>query len=219
MAQVQSDWSPTLWSHFRDLLRGTQWSQAGSFMEAWRHFAPWPPNVFAFTWSALDSFGLYRFTVSPPSGEEWPPSRDWEGTVKTVADQWRSKPGMPKTIRELGEILAGEADLELARLGTGERWDVCRALLELHAMADEASAGLGKPFARSGSLQSICARGEHATRQDRKPVGGVPKCCPRFAEVSDATMWNYGTVHVATPSWPPIGSPSELAARGQCREA
>ena len=43
----------------------------------------WPPDVFALTEIVLEQSEAYRFVVSPPAGEHWPPTHisDWADAV------------------------------------------------------------------------------------------------------------------------------------------
>jgi hypothetical protein len=143
-------WTPTLEEHLRSLLVGSRYEEGSRsapdcFESSWEAFADWPPNVFAFTWTLLDISGLYRLAVSPPGAARWPPDDKWVSRVRAVAADWRNKPGTPPRIQELGKLLSQNHAMRMQTLGTADGWAACSAILELHATADEASAGVGIP--------------------------------------------------------------------------
>lgn len=124
------------------LKRGTK------FKDVWRRFARWPPNVFALTSSLMKESGIYRLAVSPPDGEVWPPSKDWEEGVRKTAAEWQewalAGGAIPPRISACREGL--EAIMRQPIRELEDNWDACTAILELHAAADEACAGCGIPF-------------------------------------------------------------------------
>ena len=110
----------------------------------------WPPDIFALTDVILEHSEAYRFAVSPPFGRRWPPgpNPDWSDGVASVAFQWRAwaEDGQwppPELIAQQWQILLEEAARPLEELASGEAWRLCEALLTLHALADEACAGMG----------------------------------------------------------------------------
>src|SRR5919106_1399708 len=110
----------------------------------------WAPDLFAFTDVVLDRSEAYRFTVSPPDGATWPPSEisDWSGAIADASSGWcawvegdgRKLPGLVSG--EWAVVCEGSATA-VDELATGRAWRLCHALLTLHAIADEASAGTG----------------------------------------------------------------------------
>ncbi len=111
----------------------------------------WPPDVFALTEVILEHAEAYRFVVSPPPGHEWPPPAipEWSRTAVAVGAAWavwaREHEGpLPELI---AGALGGRADCRGDAIGVASRkevdWPVCEALLTLHAVADEACAGMG----------------------------------------------------------------------------
>src|ERR1700742_4670689 len=50
----------------------------------------WPPDVFALTNVLLDRSEAFRFALSPPKGEPWPPTdaRDWCDAVVDAGRAW-----------------------------------------------------------------------------------------------------------------------------------
>ncbi len=114
----------------------------------------WPPDLFAITSTILGLSGAYRRVVSPPREKSWPASGDlevWEGKVRADADEWRQ--AVDLACRSGGRFApptwfaAWRAELEA--LGTlllhdlDEQWDALAVIFQAHALADEASEGLG----------------------------------------------------------------------------
>ena len=116
----------------------------------------WPPDVFALTEVILQRSESYRFALSPPAGSTWPPVSfpDWPDAVTDAARRWsawaenRSEP-IPRLLAQEWTVLRARAGSPLTNLMQARDWPLCQALLTLHAIADEACAGLG--FARDAS--------------------------------------------------------------------
>jgi hypothetical protein len=116
----------------------------------------WPPDVFALTNVLLTRSEGFRFALSPPAGVRWPPAgaADWSAAVVEASRDWSawiedrrgSAPGAPT---EPWRVVLERAELPLEDLAEGRDWAVCEALLTLHAIADEACAGLGSASARA----------------------------------------------------------------------
>ena len=110
----------------------------------------WPPDMFAFTDVALDRSEAYRFAVSPPANQQWPPIRiaRWSETVASAARHWcrwaEDRPGEPPilVVREW-QMVHDAAATPLDEVASGRAWRVCEALLTLHAISDQAYAELG----------------------------------------------------------------------------
>jgi hypothetical protein len=119
----------------------------------------WPPDLFAFTDVVLGRSEVYRFALSPPVGIEWSPLRfsDWSQAVRQAARQWsawvvdRLGPA-PELLTEEWAVVREGAETALERLAEGEEWRLCEALLTVHAIADEACAGLGVLVDLSGDV-------------------------------------------------------------------
>lgn len=114
----------------------------------------WPPDGFAFSAAVLSESGAYRLLVSPPSGRRWPPKalggESWQDAVHRWAGEWANwavsrRPGLrrPEALCRLVSVVRESRRLPLAQLDEPENWETLVALLTLHAMADEASHGLG----------------------------------------------------------------------------
>jgi len=125
----------------------------------------WPPDVFALTNVVLDRSEAFRFAVSPVGS--WPPARfaDWAGAVQEAARQWGAwvedrRATFPRLVSEEWSALREGEKLGLEELARGEDARMCQALLTLHAIADEACAGLGVALdASDGEACRYRARG------------------------------------------------------------
>lgn len=110
----------------------------------------WPPDVFAFTATALADSGAYRCVVSPPAGCVWPPEAgayaSWDAALSEAAVDWaggvsQAEAHIPPWVRQaLGGV---DLDFPIGRLDEPAAWPLLVALLRLHALADEACAGAG----------------------------------------------------------------------------
>ena len=116
----------------------------------------WPPDLFALTEVILERSEAYRFLLSPPGGMEWPPNRfpNWSDAVVQAGRQWsvwiEDRHGtVPDILAEEWSVFRDRAAMPLEHLAEGHDWRMCEALLTLHAIADEACAGLGIALDRS----------------------------------------------------------------------
>src|SRR5262249_47359985 len=110
----------------------------------------WPPDLFALTEVILERAEAYRFALSPPDGATWPPARVPRGPEAgaETARRWSGwvedrSVGVPELLAQEWGVLSEGAEAPLTRLAEGDDWRLCEALLTLHAIADEACAGLG----------------------------------------------------------------------------
>ena len=150
----------------------------------------WPPDLFAVANVLLGRSEAFRFAFSPPAGMRWPPAgaADWSDAVVAAARDWSewvedrrgSAPGL--LVEEWGVALE-RADLPLEDLAEGRDRRVCEALLTLHAIADEACAGLGSASARAdgrgagyrGRARELLARTGSLARFPPRIVRVLPK--------------------------------------------
>ena len=123
-------------------------SVAGTTIED--HLLEWPPDVFALTHTLLERSEAYRFALSAPDEAEWPPSEvpGWPDAVVDAGRQWSSwaedRHGpIPDLLAQEWKVLRDAIDSPLTDLSQAHDWRLCSALLTLHAIADEACAGLG----------------------------------------------------------------------------
>jgi hypothetical protein len=158
----------------------------------------WPPDAFAFTACVLADSGAYRCVVDPPPGTVWPPDGEararWESELLRTAVAWAAWAGRPDTatdadalalFRRLERSLAAAAATPLGELDRPERWRTLADLLQLHALADEACAGVGiaadTPFreraaeqlAATGSLARLTADRARVLPKLRPPASGI----------------------------------------------
>lgn len=135
----------------------------------WRRLSEWPPDVFAITSVLLSETATYRLAVSPPEGNRWPPRAKWNSQVEKYAKQWwnwiagQYVAPPPKWLAVLGCRIRAAGGLALHEFSgdwnkispaeIAKRWRVVCAVLELHAIADEASAGFGMPSDPDDSRQ------------------------------------------------------------------
>jgi hypothetical protein len=172
----------------------------------------WPPDVFALTNVLLDRSEAFRFALSPPEGVRWPPdgAGDWCDAVVEAGREWCAwvedpHGSMPSMLAEEWGLALERADLPLEDLAQGSDWRVCTALLSLHAIADEACAGLGSAteradghgaryrararelLARTGSLARIPPRRVRVLPKVRTPPTGRP-AFSRYACVQGAGL-------------------------------
>ncbi|HEY0463872.1 MAG TPA: hypothetical protein VGC79_06670 [Polyangiaceae bacterium] len=115
----------------------------------WRRVVKWPPDVFAVTSTLLGESGAYRLAVSPPSGKRWPPRRQWNEEVDAQAEAWwrwvaaGSLVPTPSWLLAIGSVVRAAVKTPIFELA--DNWKLVCALLELHAIADEACGGFGMP--------------------------------------------------------------------------
>jgi hypothetical protein len=147
----------------------------------------WPPDVFALTNVLLDRSEAFRFALSPPAGMRWPPATaaDWSDAVVAVGRDWgawvedpQSSP--PGVLAEEWSVALERADLPLEALAEGRDWRLCEALLTLHAIADEACAGLGSASAYA-DRRGAAYRGR--ARELLARTGSLARFPPRLVRV------------------------------------
>jgi hypothetical protein len=194
----------------RPTLASTWWAISGvGFTD---ELLAWPPDVFALTNVLLDRSEAFRFALSPRHGMRWPPAgtAEWSDAVVDAGRAWsawvedRHGP-MPSLLAEEWRVALRRSDLPLADLAEGRDWRVVTALLSLHAIADEACAGLGSAteradgrgavyrgrarelLARTGSLARIAPRRVRVLPKVRTPPTGRP-AFSRYACVQGAGL-------------------------------
>lgn len=140
----------------------------------------WPPDVFALTNVVLERAEAFRYVLS---AKDWPPCRfrDWAQAVQEAGRRWNAwaedrAGAMPELVAAQWRVVCEGAEVPLEQVALRGDNRVCEALLTLHAIADEACAGLGvaldsssaegcvyrargrEVLARTGSLSRIDAR-------------------------------------------------------------
>jgi hypothetical protein len=166
----------------------------------------WPADVLALTNVILTRTGAFRFTLAPAS--DWPPGRygDWAREVEQAGRRWsawadKRRGTIPGLVLAAWKILRERVDVPLEQVATGQQPELCEALLTLHAVADEACAGLG--IALDSSDGDACAyRGRG--RELLARTGSLARVNPRFMLVlpkvvtpptGTATFSRYACVH------------------------
>ena len=182
----------------------------------------WVPDVFAFSETVLQRSEAYRFAVSPPAGQQWPPlaAPGWPEAVADAAEHWCGwvvdrKRALPPLVAMAWRVVDDGAATPLEDLGSGRAWQLCEALLTLHAVADEACAGMGvmvataggdhrhrararELLARTGSLARIPRHRLRVLPKVRTPTGGISfRSLSRYVCVRDAGVdvnWQWAPV-------------------------
>jgi hypothetical protein len=127
----------TIASYFESFSPGTRWEE----------LCRWPPDVFALANLVLDYTEGYRFAVAPVTGRKWPPTSEWNREVTSAAREWRASAGhpegdVPAIVLRLWRTVIDQLDTPVSFVREGWKPELCETLLTLHAMADEACAGL-----------------------------------------------------------------------------
>jgi hypothetical protein len=156
----------------------------------------WPPDVFALTNILLGRAEAFRYALSE---EGWPPSRfaDWGRAVEEAARGWSAwaedrSGAMPDLVATEWSVFRERLEVPLEQLAVGRDDRACEALLTVHAIADEACAGLGvaldssdvagcvyrargrELLAQTGSLARIDTRYLRVLPKVRTPPTGRP---------------------------------------------
>jgi hypothetical protein len=122
----------------------------------------WPPDLFALTDVVLERSEAYRFAFSPPAGAGWPPARTpgWADAVSEAGRRWAAwvedrSNGLPELLAEEWLTFRDASEAPLTQFTAGREWRLCVALLTLHAIADEACAGLGVALTASDGTGAV----------------------------------------------------------------
>jgi hypothetical protein len=147
----------------------------------------WPPDVFALTNVLLGRSEAFRFALSPPEGGRWPPvdAADWSSAVVDAGRDWGAwvedpQGSAPVALAEEWSVALEYADLPLETLAEGRDWRLCEALLTLHAIADEACAGIGSASACTDPRGAVY-RGR--ARELLAKTGSLARFPPRLVRV------------------------------------
>jgi len=135
----------------------------------------------------LDRSQANRFLLSQPDGMEWPPVRfpNWSDAVEEAARQWSAwvedrHSAIPDLLAEEWRVFRERAGIPLEHLAVGHDWRMCEALLTLHAIADEACAGLGVALDSSDGRGCLYrARGRELLAR----TGSLARIKPHFLRV------------------------------------
>src|SRR5215472_6670004 len=145
----------------------------------------WPPDVFALTNVILQRSQAFRFALPPNA--DWPPPRyaNWSAAVVEAGRQWgawadSTHGSIPDLVRQEWNVCKQAASNPLDGVTRGSDWRLCEALLTLHAVADEACAGLGVALDSSdGDACAYRARGRELLAR----TGTLARVSPRFMRV------------------------------------
>jgi hypothetical protein len=183
MTAGAGDPSPTGQRPYRETLASAWRTVSGAGFT--NELLDWPPDVFALANVLLRRAEVFRFALSPPAGVRWPPAADWSDGVVDAGRRWCAwveDPGgsVPSVLAEAWAVALEHSDLPLEDLAEGRDWRVCEALLTLHAISDEACAGLGSA--------SACAIGRGAAYRGRARellarTGSLARFPPRLVRV------------------------------------
>jgi hypothetical protein len=172
----------------------------------------WPPDVFAFTDVILARAQAYRFVVSPPVGQAWPPTgaRPWRDEVTEAGRRWSRSfdAGMgdpPPFVAREWHVVRDALDTPLDEIASGLAWRICQALLTLHAVADEACAGVaaGTPARDHGStlrawMSELLARSGSLARLEPELVRVLPRYRTPYGGITSRSISRY--LSVFTPA-------------------
>jgi hypothetical protein len=171
----------------------------------------WPPDLLALTALLLERSEAYRLALSPPPGAHWPPASvpEWPDAVADAAKQWcvraeNTNQVLPPLLVQEWEELRARADAPLSDLGEALDWRLCQALLTLHAIADEACAGLGVSLDAAGPdglryrarARELLARTGSLARFPAYLVRVLPKAGTPSSGSSARVLSRYATVEV-----------------------
>jgi hypothetical protein len=174
------------------------------------HLLEWPADVFALTDTLLERSEAYRFALSPPEGAEWPPPDvpGWSDAVVDAARQWSSwvedRHGpLPDLLVREWKALRDAAGSPFIHVSQAHDWRLCSALLTVHAIADEACAGLGVALdASEGDGVRYRARGRELlartgslTRIPTHRLRVLPKIRTARTGSSVRALSRYASVH------------------------
>ena len=170
----------------------------------------WPPDLFALTDVILERSQAYRFALSPPGGVDWPPARipGWADAVVYAGRQWsawvedRTGP-LPALLAQEWDAFRESAGIPLEQITEAHDWGLCEALLTLHAIADEACAGLavaldvshGEGILYRARGRELLARTGSLTRIPSDHVRVLPKILTPPNGTSLRSLSRYASVH------------------------
>ncbi len=143
--------------------------------------------MFALTNVVLARAEAFRFALSV---KDWPPGPfgDWAQAVEEAGRRWSAwaedrTGAMPNLVAAEWEVFCQGAEVPLEQVELGRDHRLCEALLTLHAVADEASAGLGVALDSSGAEgivyrargRELLARTGSLARIDARLLRVLPK--------------------------------------------
>ena len=172
----------------------------------------WPPDLFALTEVLLQRSEAYRFALSPPAGSSWPPASfpDWPDAVADAARRWSGwaenrDVALPGLLAREWKALRARVEAPLSDLTNAGDWRLCEALLTLHAIADEACAGLGVARDAAGAdgvqyrarARELLARTGSLARIPARLIRVLPKAGTPVSGSSARVLSRYAAIQVA----------------------
>src|SRR5215831_13773988 len=172
----------------------------------------WPPDLLALTEVILERSEAYRFALSPPAGVHWPPAclPEWPDAVTDAARQWsawaeNSDVAIPGLLAQEWKAFRAGDRVPLSDLTEARDWRLCEALLTLHAIADEACAGLGDALHAAGAdgmryrarARELLARTGSLARIPARLIRVLPKAGTPASGSSARVLSRYAAVQVA----------------------
>jgi hypothetical protein len=172
----------------------------------------WPPDLLALTEVLLQRSEAYRFALSPPAGSNWPPASvpGWPDAVADAARRWSGwaenrDVALPGLLAREWRALRARAEAPLSDLSEARDWRLCEALLTLHAIADEACAGLGVAHDVAGAdgvlyrarTRELLARTGSLARIPARLIRVLPKAGTPASGSSARVLSRYAAVQVA----------------------
>ena len=164
----------------------------------------WPPDVFALVDEVLDASEAYRFVVSPQPGSNLAGIRHPD---VAAAEWWEwlegTRDAPPEPLSQCWKTVLASLDLPVDALSDGAEWPVTEALLSLHAVADEACAGLGSPTAarpgpgcmfRAAGRELLAETGS-VSRLPASVVRVLPRCRTSSGGMSIHSLSRHVSVH------------------------
>lgn len=125
----------------------------------------WAPDVAALAGILIQRSHAFRFVVSPPEQACWPPPGEepFADRVSVAAAEWRAAMDtdgepVPAVVSRYWEVVTDHLDTPVAQIAQGRPWELCEAVLAVHAIADEASAGCAGGGSATGPGYTFRAR-------------------------------------------------------------
>lgn len=201
-----------------------EWLTNGSTDEG---LLDWAPDVGALTGALLERSHAFRFVVSAPSGASWPPAgcEPFGDYTRRVAAEWRglmdaAEGGAPDEVRRRWQVVNAHLDTSLDALAQGDPWELCEAVLLLHSIADEASAGraagAGLPPGASGlalaRARELLVRTGSIARLPADRVTQLPKVRTSPVGITHRSLSRYSAT--ATDGFPAVWHRAPLRRPG-----
>ena len=121
----------------------------------------WPPDAFAIVAMILSKSGAYRQVVKdwPPAGSR--PGLSWCDAISEIGRDWRMAfirdEAAPTEVARWWQIVRTRSAVRLTDVESDR--ELCEALLQLSAAADEASKGIGVPTGHAADAYDLAAAG------------------------------------------------------------